>query len=139
MIALLAKSLFGGSSVTTAIFLVVGLGLAGYVGTLKFEIWSQGNTIATLENDKRELELSVEYEKGEVKACKAVVDQTNARIEDLREDRETRTRMFDMLQENVDLIRESSSARIADLEETPTPQNCEEAMTLLRNGLGERE
>jgi|AntRauTorcE11897_2_1112592.scaffolds.fasta_scaffold00078_90 exonuclease VII small subunit len=138
MIAFLAK-LFGGSSMAAGIALAVVLGIGGYIGILKFEIWGLENDVARLENEKAALKVDVAFEQGEVKACKATVEQTNMRIEDLREDRDNRERMFDLLQDNVDLIRESTSGRIADLDKLPTPKNCEDAMQLLRDGLGERK
>lgn len=139
MIGFLATKLFGGSGLTAGIFLVATLAVTGYVGVLKFDNWMKGNKIEKLELANRQLELDVQFEQGEVKACKARIDETNERIIDLKEDREARKEMFSLLQQNVDLIRDSSSARVADLESIPTPQNCEEAMNLLRDGLGERE
>lgn len=139
MIVFLAKKFFGGSTLMAGAVLVAVLGVTGYVGFLKFDIWTLNRQIETLENEKRELELDLKHEEGEVKACKATVEQTNKRIDDLKEDRNSRDRMFDMLQENIDLIRENSSSRIEDLEDLPTPESCEDAMQLLRDGLGERQ
>lgn len=132
-------SIFGRGRLFGGMIVLVTIGLAGYIGTLKYEIWSQGNTIEQQQVTIGQLENSVAFEKGEVKACKARIDETNKRITDLKDSTVSRDKIIDSLAENINTFRELSDARIKNIEDAPTPQSCEEAMEFLRNGLGERK
>lgn len=131
MIGFIAR-IFGGNVASAWIAVIMAAGIASYVGVLKFDIWQKENQIEDLKVENKRLELDVAHEKGEVKACKSRIQETNNRIEDLKSDRK---KVVSILTENLNMFRELSESRINNIKDAPTPQNCEEAMEFLREGL----
>lgn len=126
----------GGGSMWAIIGLVVVVG--GYIGVLKIDNMRLENKVAALRNDVRELQLDVEREKGNVRTCQARVDGANARLEDLKSVSDSRTKIIEMLGENIEMFREASNARIDNLRDAVVGESCEAAMKFLREGIGPR-
>lgn len=130
------KSLFGGG---TSMWVIIGIIIAvgGYIGVLKFDNMKLENKVTELRNDVRELQLDVEREKGNVRTCQARVDGANARLEDLKSMSDSRTKIIEMLGENIDMFRDASNARIENLRDAVVGESCEAAMKFLREGIGD--
>lgn len=125
-----------GGSMWAMIALVVVIG--GYIGVLKFDNMKLENKVTELRNDVRGLQLDVEREKGNLRTCQARVDGANARLEDLKSVSDSRTKIIEMLGDNIELFREASNARIDNLRDAVVGESCEAAMAFLREGIGPR-
>lgn len=125
----------GGVSMWATIALVVAIG--GYIGVLKFDNMKLENKVTELRNDVRELQLDVEREKGNVRTCQARVDGANARLDDLKSVSDSRTKIIEMLGDNIDMFREASNARLDNLRDAVVGESCEAAMEFLREGIGD--
>jgi cell division protein FtsL len=114
---------------------VAAIAIAGYIGWLKFDIWGLENDIEKLEVHVTQLEADVLYAQNETAQCLIKIDETNSRIVDLKESTEHRSEILDLLKDNIDTVREITDAKVADINALVTPENCAEAMELLRQGV----
>ena len=129
-------SILGGGSITTWIGGIVIAAALGYVGALKYDIWSLESDVSKLEIMVQSLELDVVREQGNVKACQGVVVENNNRIQDLKDNTSNRDEIISMLSENISTFKELSEARISNIVDTPAPETCELAIAFLRKGTG---
>lgn len=116
---------------------IAAIVLAGYIGWLKWDIHSLENDVSKLETQVIQKDLEITRLNGEVKECTSKIDANNEHISDLRKDNEFREKSFDVLVENIDLIRENTARQIEDIRNAPEPQTCAEVLTLLRKGVGQ--
>lgn len=130
-------SFLGKSQLATGAMLAAMLGMAGYIGLLKFEDWRNERKIADLETQVMQLENRVEKKELEVQSCKNQVSLMNDRLEDLSQDSQARNKVIEILADNIGTFRELSNERIGDIRNAPTPESCAAAMDFLRKGLGE--
>jgi len=113
---------------------VIALAL-GYVGWLKFDNWGLENKIEKLEVHITALKADVVFAENETAKCGIQIDESNVRIIDLKESRVDRAEILDMLADNIKTITEITASNVKDIEDMPTPENCAEAMELLRQGV----
>jgi len=129
----------GGGSVGGKVSIVaigtIALIIAGYISYLNVVKVNLEHEVKELELKVSSLELDVEREKGNVRECHARIDITNARIEDLKSNNDERTKIINMLGENIQLFKDASNARIQNIRNTVVGKSCEEAMQFLRDGV----
>lgn len=138
MISFLLK-LVGGSS--TKLW-IIGLAITvvmGYIGVLKFNIYSLEGDVDELNLKVQSLELDVEHEKGNVKACQSTIKETNNRIQDLKDESNNRDKIIGMLAENIETFRDLSISRIDNIKNTEIEEGCAAAIEFLRLGTGEKQ
>lgn len=121
----------GGSPIFSGIFLAIFLSMAGLLAyqtqvaipALKVEVQKEANRAIKFET--------------QLDGCKDKIELINDRIDDLALDREDRDKLIGTLNDSLASMREFSNDRIKDILDAPTPENCADAMTLLRRGIGE--
>ena len=136
MLGMILK-LFGGNQAAAIGAAILVAVIAGYVGWLKLDIYNLNNDVAELKLEVRSLELDVEREKANVIECKAQIEGANDRIEDLKESAGHREDILKLLGENIDEVKKVTAAKVGGILDAPTPENCEEAMALLRAGVAQ--
>ena len=127
-------SLLGGGKGVAIIIAVIAIG--GFIGFQQLRIGSLQNEVGELENTVQAKEIEITRLNGEVDKCKSNIELINNRIDDLKVQREEQKSTFDLLAENLDLIRKANSAEITELQNTEAPQSCELIMEFLRKGVG---
>ena len=124
-----------GGKVSIVVIGTIALIIAGYISYLNVVKVNLEHEVKELELKVSSLELDVEREKGNVRECHARIDITNARIEDLKSNNDERTKIINMLGENIQLFKDASNARIQNIRNTVVGKSCEEAMQFLRDGV----
>lgn len=125
----------GGAGMWGIIAVVIAVG--GYIGVLKISNNNLQNKVDSLRVELATAQLDVEREKGNVRTCQARVEGANERLDDLKSVNDERSRIIDMLGENIDTFREASDARIDNLRDAVVGKSCEEAMQFLREGIND--
>lgn len=134
MIGMILK-MFGGNQAMAIGAVVLFIAVGGYIGWLKWDIHSLEADKAKLQVQVVELKLDVEREKANTRECIAKIESTNNRINDLKEANTNRTEIIGMLEDNIAAVKKVTEVRVTEIENIVTPENCEEAMALLRGGI----
>lgn len=128
--------MFGGGAAKFWIAGIIIAAVGGYIGWLKWDIHSLETDVAKLEKTVIERDLEIVRLNGQIKECNTKVEQTNERIADLQDDLKAREKSFDLLVDNINLIKAGTEKEIADIRNAPTPATCQAAFELLRDGIG---
>lgn len=134
MIGMILK-IFGGNQAMAIGAVVLFIAVGSYIGWLKWDVHSLEADKAKLAVQVVELKLDVEREKANTRQCIGKIESTNNRINDLKEANSNRTKIIGMLKDNIKAVKEVTKVRVAEIENIVTPENCKEAMALLRKGI----
>ena len=129
-------NIFGGGAAKFWIAGIIIASITGYIGWLKWDIHSLQVEVAELKVEVANRDLEIERLNGQINTCNAKIEKTNEHIRDLREANETHKKSFDMLNDNIELIKAGTEREIQDIQNAPTPESCQGAMELLRDGVG---